>query len=71
MNCASEEYVEKEIIFAAIDDDNNGGFFPGVINSSDNSEEENDVEIENNFSVAFMWQALILKNMFAETVIRF
>ena len=49
VNCASEEYVEKERIFAAIDDDdNNGGFFPGAINSSDDSEEENDEEIENN-----------------------
>ena len=49
VNCASEEYVEKEIIFAAFDDDNeNDEFLPGAISSSDDSEEENDEEIENN-----------------------
>ena len=49
VNCASEECVEKERIFAAIDDDdNNGEFFPGVISSSDDSDKENDEEIENN-----------------------
>ena len=52
VNCASEEYVEKERIFAAIDDDddddNDGEFLPGAISSSDDSEEENDEEIENN-----------------------
>ena len=50
MNCASEEYVEKERIFASIndDDDNGGEFLPGAITSSDDSEEENDEEIENN-----------------------
>ena len=48
VNCASEEYVEKEI-FAAFDDDNeNDEFLPGAISSSDDSEEENDEEIENN-----------------------
>ena len=64
MNCTSEEYVEKEIILAAIDgyddddnddDDNDDGeFHPGAISSSDYSEEENDEDIENNFSVVFM-----------------
>ena len=55
MNCASEEYVEKERIFASIndDDDNGGEFLPGAITSNDDSEEENE-EIENNFSVVFM-----------------
>ena len=51
VNCASEEYVEKHRIFAAIDDDdddNDGEFLPGAISSSDDSEEENDEEIENN-----------------------
>ena len=50
VNCASEEYVEKEIIFAAFDDDNENDeeFLPGAITSSDDSEEENDEEIENN-----------------------
>ena len=52
VNRASEEDVEKERIFAAIDDDddddNDGEFLPGVISSSDDSEEENDEEIENN-----------------------
>ena len=49
VNCASEEYVEKEIIFAAFDDDyENDEFLPGAISSSDNSEEENDEEIESN-----------------------
>ena len=47
VNCASEEYVEKERIFAAIDDDDNDGeFLPGAISSSDDSEKENDKEIE-------------------------
>ena len=68
VNCTSEEYVEKEIILAAIDgyddddnddddddDDNDDGeFLPGAISSSDYSEEEDDEEIENNFSVVFM-----------------
>ena len=58
VNCTSEEYVEKEIILVAIDgydDDNDDGeFLPGAISSSDYSEEENDEEIENNFSVVFM-----------------
>ena len=64
VNCTSEEYVEKEIILVAIDgydDDNDddddsddGEFLPGAISSSDYSEEENDEEIENNFSVVFM-----------------
>ena len=41
VNCASEEYVEKERIFAAIDDDdNNGEFLPGAISSIDDSEEQ-------------------------------
>ena len=51
VNCASEEYLEKERIFAALnddDDDNDGEFLPGAISSSDDSEEENDEEIENN-----------------------
>ena len=52
VNCASEEYVEKHRIFAAIDDDddddNDGEFLPGAISSSDDSEEENHEEIENN-----------------------
>ena len=56
VNCASEEYVEKEKILAAIDDDddddddddNDGEFLPGAISSSHDSEEENDEEIENN-----------------------
>ena len=52
VNCASEEYVGKEIIFAAIDDDddddNDAEFLPGVISSSDDSEEEGNKEIENN-----------------------
>ena len=64
MNCeeyvASEEYVEKKRIFAAIDDgndddndddnndDNDGEFLLGAISSSDDSDEENDEEIENN-----------------------
>ena len=50
VNCASEEHVEKEIIFAAFGDDNenDGEFLPGAISSSDDSEEENDEEIENN-----------------------
>ena len=66
VNCTSEEYVEKEIILVAIDgyddndddddddDDDDGEFLPGAISSSDYSEEENDEEIENNFSVVFM-----------------
>ena len=52
VNCASEEYVEKHRIFAAIDDDddddNDGEFLPGAISSSDDSEEENHEEIKNN-----------------------
>ena len=52
VNCPSEEYLEKERIFAALndddDDDNDGEFLPGAISSSDDSEEENDEEIENN-----------------------
>ena len=54
VNCASEEYVEKEKILAAIDDDddddddNDGEFLPATISSSHDSEEENDEEIENN-----------------------
>ena len=50
MDSASEEFVEKERISAAIDDDDNndGEFLPGAISSSDDSEEENDQEIENN-----------------------
>ena len=51
VNCASEEYVEKHRIFAAIDDDdddNDEEFLPGAISSSDDSEEENHEEIENN-----------------------
>ena len=54
VNCASEEYVEKEKIFAAIDDDddddddNDGEFLSGTISSSDDSEEENDDELESN-----------------------
>ena len=50
VNCASEEYVEKHRIFAAIDDDddNDGEVLPGAISSSDDSEEENHEEIENN-----------------------
>ena len=50
VNCAPEEYVEKERTFAAIDDDddNDGKFLPGAISSSDDPEEENDEEIENN-----------------------
>ena len=47
MNCASEEYVEKDRIFADDDDDNDdddddnddGEFLPGAISSSDDSEE--------------------------------
>ena len=43
VNCGSDEYVEKERIFAAIDDDDNDGeILPGAISSSDNLEEEND-----------------------------
>ena len=48
VNCASEGYVEKERIFAAIDDDDDddddddGEFLSGAISSSDDSEEEND-----------------------------
>ena len=40
VNCASEEYVEKERIFAVIDDDddNDGEFLPRAISSSDDSE---------------------------------
>ena len=60
VNCTSEEYVEKEIILAAIDgyddddhDNDDGEFLPGAISSSDYSEED-DEEIENNFSVVFM-----------------
>ena len=56
VNCASEEYVEKERIFATIDDDddddddddNDGKFLPGALSNSDDSEEEIDEEIENN-----------------------
>ena len=54
VNCASEEYVEKERIFAAIDDDddddddNDGELLAGGISSSDDSEEETDEETENN-----------------------
>ena len=49
VNSASEKYVEKGRIFAAIDDDddNDGEFLPGAISSSDDSEDENDEEIEN------------------------
>ena len=54
VNCASEEYVEKERIFASIDDDddddddNDGEVLAGGISSSDDSEEETDEETENN-----------------------
>ena len=52
VSCASEEYVEKERIFAAIDDDddddNDGELLAGGISSSDDSEEETDEETENN-----------------------
>ena len=53
VSCASEEYVEKERIFAAIDDDdddddNDGELLAGGISSSDDSEEETDEETEDN-----------------------
>ena len=51
VNCASEEYVEKERVFLATDDDHNdnGEFLPGAIRSVDSAEgEENDEETEDN-----------------------
>ena len=60
VSCASEEYAEKERIFAVMDydddddndddddDDNDGEFIPRAISSSDDSEEGNDEETENN-----------------------
>ena len=49
VNCASEEYVEKERVFLASDDDNNNGeFLTGAIRTDDSAEEENDEEVEQN-----------------------
>ena len=49
VNCASEEYVEKERVFLATDDDNNNGeFLTGAIRTDDSAEEENDEEVEQN-----------------------
>ena len=54
VNCASEEYVEKERIFAAIDDDD-GEFLPGATNISDDSKEEIMKRLKTiNFSVVFL-----------------
>ena len=43
VTCASEEYVERESVFAATDDDdgNDGAFQPGAIRSDDTAVEEN------------------------------
>ena len=55
VNCASEEYVEKERIFAAIDDDDDGEFLPGATNISDDSKEEIMKRLKTiNFSVVFL-----------------
>ena len=49
VNCASEEYVEKERVFLATNDDNNNGeFLTGAIRTDDSAEEENDEEVEQN-----------------------
>ena len=49
VNCASEEYFEKERVFLATDDDNNNGeFLTGAIRTDDSAEEENDEEVEQN-----------------------
>ena len=46
VNCTSEEYIEKERVFATTDDnDNDGELLPGTIITDDSAGEEENAEV--------------------------